>query len=519
MKIKQLSMLIIAGCVMVGCSDDDSFTPENVECEIIEDVGIKELLSILESTPDIYVTENTLTYEDAHATNDVHNVHYFGSGTNEVIDKNLYKAAYENGHYFFVSERNVNELREILGEEFSVDITIDPKVNEADFYGLHVESTPLNFPESPYDATDEEWDGIMFEHDSTFVDIDVVEEIPESDHYMLFNKNMEMFVAVPIYNHIPHLTVEAMVDAIYKYQDDTPKSRAGTVPASEPVLFTWTGNYNYVMGGKTIHTNSQTITAAYTMSGCYSYSTNRDYYMLQQEVTTYNAQLNTFRGKVKHFYKGDDYYVYAGYASSIEMIAALGDVHWALKNPNNNKYHLIQSSPQTTIGSASVTTGVSYNIGGNVGLTTSGPEAGLSAGATFSDSRTMNIPDVAVSNYCFSGSDGKKDDARYTHWRFDIADPYGHSDYMNTGHLRWQIEDVVKIGSTTATYCASHIWAVDDPKNNFTPRFAVCVKAYCGMTAGRQNWLGYQRWFDNIEFMGDNVIRAYYIGLDTPKRD
>lgn len=520
MKSNLLCICAVVGCVVVGCSDDESLMTENVECEIIEDVGIRELLSTLESTQGIYVTENTLTYEDAHATNDVHNVHYFGSGTDEVVDKSLYQAAYENGHYFFVSERNVDELSEILEDDFSVDITITPKSSNVDTFGFHVESTPLNFPEDPYDATDNEWDGIIFEHDSTLVGVDVVEVIPESDHYLLFNKNMEMMVAVPIYNHIPHMTVEAMADAIYKYQDDAPESRATTLPASDPVLFTWTREYNYSMAGKTIHTNSQTITAAYSVSGCYSYSANRDYYMLQQEVTTYNAQLATYRGKVKDFYNGKDFYVYAGYASDLDMIATLGDAYWNLENPDNNKYHLIQTSPQTTTGSASVTTGISYNIGGEVGLSTSGPSAGLSSGITFSDSRTMNIPDVEVSNYCFSGNDGKRNDARYTHWKFEIADPYSHSDYFNTGHCRWQIDDVVKIGKTTATYMASHIWAVDDPKNNFDPKITVTVNSYCGMAAGCQDWLGRYEWFDNIKYLGGgNVVYAYIIRFPTPKRD
>lgn len=117
--------------------------------ENIADTEIHELLIMLEASHAVYVKELTLTEEDANATNDVHKVHYLGSGTDNIIDKNLYKTAYNNGHFFICSERNIKELCEILDCELSVDITDDPMHYDVDNHATVCESYPINMPENP----------------------------------------------------------------------------------------------------------------------------------------------------------------------------------------------------------------------------------------------------------------------------------------------------------------------------------------------------------------------------------
>ena len=518
-----LAAILSLGAVMTGCSDDEILpATEPVETQITPDSEIVELLMMLEQSYGVYVTENTITEDDANAKNDVHNVHYYGHGTDTVIDKKLYKTAYENGHYFLVSERNVNELLKILECDLSVDITEYPTYHPEEYTDsiMEVTHTPINFPENPAEATDEDWANVIYQTDTIKTPVTVEEEIPESVAYILFNKNVQMVVYIPVHNHIPHRTLEAMLDVIYKYQDDTPQSRADKLPASDPVVFTRTRNYyvNYYNGSLSnpsfSRTFSQTITAAYTISGCYSYAANRDYYMLEQEVTMYNNELNPFKGKVENLTSSHDYFVYTGYPDYAQLEAVIGfESKNDLNNPDNQKFTIIKSAPSTTIGSTSVTSGVSFTIGGNVGWSEGG-SAGISAGVTIENSRTMNIPDVEVTNYC--GSYNNKTDLRYVNWKFDIADPYSHSDYWNNGHCRWAIDDVVKIGQSTATYITSHIWCVENPKENFNPIIAVRTLSSVGFTAGRQDWLGCKATFKSSVYTGGpwDVIK-----LTVPKRD
>lgn len=500
-----------------SCSDDEDIfvaqeaaeSKDEIECEVVDDTEIHELLSMLEASHAIYVTETTLTEEDANATNDVHNVHYFGTGTDAVIDREIYRTAYKNGHYFICSERNIDELCEILDCEMPVDITEDPMHYDIEEQGVIVESSPVNIPENPENLTDEEWDKLEYEYDTTYVDVDIEKGHHECVYYMLFNENMQMVIALPVHEHVPQLTLETVLEAIYKYQDDVPEHRSMTsLPPSSPISFSWQEKYNFE-SDETGNNYScvQRVTVSFVVNGCYSFDNDADYYTVETTVTICNAQLKPFKSKVKNFKGWDDYYVYAGFSKGVEIKMMLDDdlpeildknqtviLPWDPKDPNKN-VALIQSSPQTTIGSTSVTTGFSWEIGGEVGFIMTGKTPGGSAsfngGATFSESRTMSIPDVMVENYCVSDIDGKTDNQRLAVWAFEIADPYSHRHYMNTSNCRWAIEDVVPIGKTTATYMTSHLWEVKKPKETLSkePKITAVIKSKCGISAGRCDWL------------------------------
>jgi hypothetical protein len=59
---------------------------------------------------------------------------------------------------------------------------------------------------------------------------------------------------------------------------------------------------------------------------------------------------------------------------------------------------MIQSSPETTNNQQSVTSGVDFTVGGDVGISKSGPSATVSSGITISNSKTVNIKDCNVTN-------------------------------------------------------------------------------------------------------------------------
>ena len=111
----------------------------------------------------------------------------------------------------------------------------------------------------------------------------------------------------------------------------------------------------------------------------------KDYYLVRTSVTCPNKELNYQNQWESGKYAGP-YFKYC------TITSGLGDVHSSLRAND--------CSPQTSIGSSSFTSGMSFNIGGNIGFNMSGPTGGISEGFTISESRTQSIPDISISLNC-----------------------------------------------------------------------------------------------------------------------
>ncbi|GHV11576.1 hypothetical protein FACS1894162_7160 [Bacteroidia bacterium] len=497
-----------------SCKDDDN--TDYVTPVVATDPDLSELLALLKASSDIYVNQDILTSAESGVKN-VNYVHYFGKAMEGKLDKNVYKEAFENNHYFLVYESNAEALAGILGYTFKGSLkTKDESVVLSDDT-LKQFSTTTSYTQNEL-LSIEDHDTIDYTHSGN-VSYATTPLLVRAKplHYYLFNKKMEMVVAVPAIAHNPALTVEAMRDAIHKYKADKPSLKSSVVDLENQIIvYSWQFEYAFPSG----HQNTQRATATYYIKGCYSYSDDRDYYLVAQEITVRNSQLVTKKQSFKNYHStSDTYFAYEGFSRGLNLQAVLGaESDGALGAANNTKFHLMQESPQTTTGSASFTTGVSVNIGGNIGVSPTGPSGGISGGVTMSSSQTTSIPDVTVSNYCSTGDNNQKDDDRYTEWQYRIASPRSHSDYLNTGHQRWAIDDVVHIGTTNINYQASHIWAVDNPKNGFNPIIAIRAEPLAGWSAGRQNWVGtYWTWYDYTHPCPG--ASWYVIKLNPVKRD
>jgi hypothetical protein len=243
-----------------------------------------------------------------------------------------------------------------------------------------------------------------------------------------------------------------------------------------------TNTFQYTYGGQ------QLVNENYYITGVYSYEQDADYYMVEQEVIMMNGDLKIVHEEETSIsgVTGLKYGIASyGFSKGMKTYCTL-----VPEVKNNNIVQLTQASPLTSTGSASFTTGSSYNIGGNVGLTTSGPTANISGGITISSSYTTSIPDVSVTNKCISGDvEGIKDDNGFVEWIYDIAWPTSQMDYWDTGHHRWQIDDEPAIARNTAFYYNSWIWIIKHP----TGRYGMVkrVYGYTGYTLGALNMWGY----------------------------
>lgn len=74
---------------------------------------------------------------------------------------------------------------------------------------------------------------------------------------------------------------------------------------------------------------------------------------------------------------------------------------------------MIQSSPQTENKQTQITSGVSWNIGGEVGLDTNGPSGKLSLGVSISNVTTLNVSDCEVKNL-------SNDKGNNVHWLYQF---------------------------------------------------------------------------------------------------
>ncbi|MBN1342098.1 MAG: hypothetical protein JXQ73_05435 [Phycisphaerae bacterium] len=116
---------------------------------------------------------------------------------------------------------------------------------------------------------------------------------------------------------------------------------------------------------------------------CHSLDNGDDWFFVQQFCVLNGANAYKTNETMK---KGQ----YMGAIKTIaNMHAYIGD---------GNAVGLIQSSPPTVNQVTSVTSGVSFQVGGTVSFNTGGPNAGVSAGITINSSKTVDVQDVTTVN-------------------------------------------------------------------------------------------------------------------------
>ncbi|MDR1723105.1 MAG: hypothetical protein LBR84_04095, partial [Tannerella sp.] len=200
------------------------------------------------------------------------------------------------------------------------------------------------------------------------------------------------------------------IDEFINTKTGAPHASEGNIADGQHVYLQRTASYN--IDG---YTATQLVEENYTITAVYSYAEDRDFYMVEQEINTINSQLD-YKREVKHEYDGDDWLVSVNFSHGVIPKATLN-----LKD--NSVVHLSQASPNTTTGSSSFTSGVSYNISGNVGFSMSGPTGGFTGGVMISNTHTTSIPDVMVTKKTIDDGGGQAANNGYVCWDYEIALP------------------------------------------------------------------------------------------------
>ncbi|NLE30241.1 MAG: hypothetical protein GX629_11300 [Phycisphaerae bacterium] len=120
---------------------------------------------------------------------------------------------------------------------------------------------------------------------------------------------------------------------------------------------------------------------------CHSYDTGEDWFYVQQQCVFYGGGAYGEK-KVEYNQEGKGWYI-----DNIEIDSTMNGYDY-----DTLQVGMIQSSPETANNVESVTSGVSFTIGGEVGIDKGGPSAKITGGVTISNSRTVNIQDCQVIN-------------------------------------------------------------------------------------------------------------------------
>ncbi|MDI9389191.1 MAG: BACON domain-containing protein [Synergistota bacterium] len=146
----------------------------------------------------------------------------------------------------------------------------------------------------------------------------------------------------------------------------------------------------------------------YYIYSCHSYNAadgvDYDWFVVQQRAML-NPQ-NNYAKKDAH----DEYLAkVTGYMVHYDFENTLDDI---------NGVQLVNTSPASTSGSTSVTSGFSWSLGGDVGVSGSSPSMNLSGSVTYSSSETVEIADCTVTN-----SSAPSEAKTKAEWRYEFSRP------------------------------------------------------------------------------------------------
>ncbi len=237
---------------------------------------------------------------------------------------------------------------------------------------------------------------------------------------------------------------------------------------------------------------SGSYTIIYSIVSLYSFDQNVDYYAVHQEIIGSNQAM-----KIANWKEGKNT-CYGFYLSRLE------NDHYIYGQNNSTPSATIQTtSPATTENARQESVSMGFNIGGDVGLSTTGPSAGISGGYSYSESVTVTIPDVAIINK--SKSDAAHLNAK---WTYEVA--YAKPNYNGWGTLKGFYEAPAVATNTIDTH-NTWLWVVNNPTGKYTMK---CVNyiayAYCS------TWDTTFKYYWNNSYSG--YIYTRWITLNPPKR-
>jgi hypothetical protein len=189
------------------------------------------------------------------------------------------------------------------------------------------------------------------------------------------------------------------------------------------------------------------VQTVYYIYAVYSFEQNKDYYIIDQEITLPNGNLWSKKVRERKYdgrnYQSKDFY-----------LSWLRTENWLETKRGNylNDVVISQYSPETVNKQTTYTSSISGNIGGTVGYM-GGPTATVDGGISYSISKTRNVEDINVKNYVLSNILAKDASWEWTTMKKAVQNMWAND-----------IEDPAELATTTAKFCTSWLWIVNKPE-------------------------------------------------------
>lgn len=233
-----------------------------------------------------------------------------------------------------------------------------------------------------------------------------------------------------------------------------------------------------------------TATVIYDIWAVNDLSKHEDYYLVHQQVTSNNGQLRCGPEDAKYWferdYNGHSWMGYGGYMKVLETSNSLSG--------NNISRSLLSNvNPGTTEGSTSFTSGISWSLGGSVGI----GSTGVSGGVEFSKSWTTSIPDLRID---------QNNNGSSPSWKYVGNSPEAHA--------RWHYEHDAAPGILQNTCTVNNVWIWRQPNPSGAYTLSSSVNVQTEILAYRTKGLW---WSGSTYFTQDNK-HDYNIWLAPPSR-
>ncbi len=216
----------------------------------------------------------------------------------------------------------------------------------------------------------------------------------------------------------------------------------------------------------------------------YSFDENRDYYVVEENIKVNNEPMKCGPNQIEGWCKKWDGQVHKGtfifenekwdgyYGIYLREVAAH---HTAPAG-----FSLKEYEPKTTQRSQSFSEGFSFSLSGNVGLGTSGPSLTLGGGVSYSNSKSVTIPDLGV-----VVSEGPI-------WKYKAREP----EIKAPGFLcKTPRHDFAPDVTSKGIHTYRNNWRWESPVNpSGSYQCSFDAKAFTGLLLGYANMLYYRGW-------------------------
>lgn len=485
-----MCLMLITACMSITSCNDDEADPKNpsipdgetdqpLEDMVSEKVTIPTVVIGSDFDPVTSALINRLTLRDTE----------IGTGTKAVIidgllltslsdtQRTAIKNVYDRGGSIVLSEASPQTAYDFsmsLGEEPCFIVEEEIKAGQGHFCDVYI-----------FNNHDDEY--IVQDVHSSLDDCIVREDNNEDPRHS--TENMRAFDNLTPYQY----GLRADKLAIWLNSNSTPhnsdsRSEVSQQAAAQRVAIDYYPTHCSHDKAKNI---SGSYTVIYSIVSLYSFSQNVDYYAVHQEIIGSNQAM-----KIANWKEGKNT-CYGFYLSKM-----VND-HYIYKDNSTPSATIQTTSPATTENARQESVSMSFNIGGDVGLSTTGPSAGISGGYSYSEGVTVTIPDVSIINQ------SKSDDSHLNaKWTYEVAQP--KPNYNGWGKLKGFYE-APAVATNTIDAHNTWLWVINNPSGKYRMK---CV-----------NYIAYGHcytWDTTFKYYWNHSEAGYiytrWISLNPPKR-